>query len=178
MWGWTVFLLLGSLLWFNKPIRRLVTLRAMLLALTSRALMIFSNVQFITSICPLAWGCPGEENLFLMPRFEQKERNLGCRTDDRCPRWSSWISRIYIRCFSIQSPRFLLLLSWRAPLLPLISWSNQLRRAGTLLVSYPVAKVPWYQFPIGQKATGRWWLSSFLLAIVGHSYIFGSDHTF
>ena len=37
--------------------------------------MIFSNVRFVTSICPLAWGCPREDYLFLIPRLEQNDQN-------------------------------------------------------------------------------------------------------
>ena len=41
-------------------------------ASSSLVLIILSNVQFVTSVCPFAWRCPGYENWFLMPRPEQK----------------------------------------------------------------------------------------------------------
>ena len=41
-------------------------------ASSSLVLIILSSVQFVTSVCPFTWGCPGDENRFLMPRPEQK----------------------------------------------------------------------------------------------------------
>ena len=42
---------------------------------TNRDLMSLSKVRLVTSVCPLAWGCPGDEYLFLMPKFEQNDLN-------------------------------------------------------------------------------------------------------
>ena len=41
-------------------------------ASSSQTLMIFSNVQFVTFVCPLACGCPRDENWFLIPSPKQK----------------------------------------------------------------------------------------------------------
>ena len=64
-WGWKVFLQLGFLLWFDKPIQHLIVPQAML----PLPLVIEPWFWFVTFACPLAWGCPGEEYLFLMLRF-------------------------------------------------------------------------------------------------------------
>ena len=42
---------------------------------TNRALMIFSNVRFVTSACLSAWGCPKDEYLFFMLGLEQNNLN-------------------------------------------------------------------------------------------------------
>ena len=42
---------------------------------TNRDLISLSKDWLVTSVCPLAWGCPGDEYLFLMPKFEQKDLN-------------------------------------------------------------------------------------------------------
>ena len=42
---------------------------------SSRVLMIFSNVWLVTFVCPFSWGCPSDENWFLMLRFEQNDLN-------------------------------------------------------------------------------------------------------
>ena len=44
-------------------------------ASTNRDLMSLSKVRLVTFVYPLAWGCPGDEYLFLMPRFEQNDLN-------------------------------------------------------------------------------------------------------
>ena len=41
-------------------------------ASSSLVLIILSSVRFVTSVCPFAWGCPSDENWFLMPNPEQK----------------------------------------------------------------------------------------------------------
>ena len=43
---------------------------------SSRTLMIFSKVRFVTFVYPLAWGCLGEKKWFLIPRLWQKYLNL------------------------------------------------------------------------------------------------------
>ena len=40
--------------------------------MSNLALMIFSSVRLVTSVCPFSCGCPGDENWFLIPRLEQK----------------------------------------------------------------------------------------------------------
>ena len=39
-------------------------------------LIILSKVRLVTSICPLARGCPGDEYLFLILKLEQNDLNL------------------------------------------------------------------------------------------------------
>ena len=46
------------------------------LASSSLALMILSSVQLVTSVCPFACGCPGDDNWFLIPRPKQKSLKL------------------------------------------------------------------------------------------------------
>ena len=54
---------------------QLVVVTTFVKELLPEALMIFSNVQFVTSVCPLAWGCPRDEYLFLMLRLKQNNLN-------------------------------------------------------------------------------------------------------
>ena len=46
-----------------------------LFAPSRQTLMIFSNIRFVTFVYLLAYGCPGEENWFLIPSSEQKLLN-------------------------------------------------------------------------------------------------------
>ena len=72
-WVWRVSLQLGSLLWFYSPTRHwAIPLAGRPLRHLALVLIILSNVRFVTSVCPFPYGCPGDENWFLMPRPKQK----------------------------------------------------------------------------------------------------------